>query len=371
MRTLSRLTAAALLAALCGYVPAADPPAPLVKPVAPAAGSTRARVPVAEDKNTVMQFKAQIPKPQGKKGETIDVTVMIESLPNVKIVTLKKWKSWGFEVPANRVGVIPELIVPAAQVAPKPAKGRDVELRFQNVEVDIVEPGGGEEPTAGCDLRLCLRDLTKGADRTFEPRVYFADKFLELTVANAAVKRLNTGDATSPDPTATADKKLVPAMGAMRATGYPAFAFASVNGLTQYKTAAGKMETVNAGVSSATNYAAPGIVMTVNTARGCGVELEKQPGDGESVPGKVKELRLGLLTGPGFKTQKDLVLKDVTVLVIDDKTQSFIWLGARFVEEYFTDGVYGCGPDGVWRLHGRVKAELLQDIKMRTPPKKP
>jgi hypothetical protein len=148
------------------------------------------------------------------------------------------------------------------------------------------------------------------------------------------------------------------------------FAFASLNSRTEYTTATGKMEKVNVLVSSITNYPAPGIMMTVNTARGCGVELEKVPRDGEPVAGKAKELRLGLMTGAGFKAQKDFVLKDVTVVVIDDKTQAAIWLGPRFVEEYFQDGIYGCASDGVWRLHGRVKAEHLEDIKTRTPPPK-
>jgi hypothetical protein len=366
MRT--RFTAVALFAAV-GTVAAADP-APLVKPVTPAGAGVRVRVPVTEDKSTFMQFKAQIPKPQGKKGETIDIKVALDTLPNVSKVNPKRWKAWGFEVPGNNMGVLPELIIPAGQLAPKPTKGRDVELRLANVKLLLVEPPGGKEEYEGCDFALSLRDLTGGADRAFEPRVYFQDRFFELTAPGTTVKKLNAGEATSPDPAATAGD-LVPAMGTLNGTQFPLFAFASVNGLTRYTTPAGKMETVNAGVGSLSNFPDPGIIMTVNTARGCGVVLEKQPGDGETVPGKVKELRLGFLVGPGFKAQKDFVLKDVTVHVVDDKTQSFIWLGPRFIEKYFTDGVYGCGSDGVWRLHGRVKAEFFEDIKTRMPPKKP
>ncbi|MCI0701097.1 MAG: hypothetical protein L0241_08440 [Planctomycetia bacterium] len=374
MRTLLRFASAALFGALCSFLPAADPPPPLVKPVVPANKTTRARIAVIEDKKTNMQFKAQIPKPQGKKGQMIDVKVMLETLPNVGQVTLKKWKAWGFEVPPNRVGVLPELIIPAAQIAPKPTKGRDIEIRITNVKLEIKELPGGGDLIGGCDMYLCLRDLTGGSDRVLQPRVYFADRFFELTASNAALKRLNTGATTSPDPMATPDDglvPLVPAVGTMSGAQLPLFSFASVNGLTQYKTPTGKMEKINAGVSSTSNYAAPGITMTVNTALGCGVEMEKVPAEGAPVAGKVKELRLGLHTGLGFKVQKDLVLKDVVVTVVDDKSQSFIWLGPRFVEEFFKDGVYGCGSDGVWRLHGRVKADLLQDIKTRMPPKKP
>ena len=361
----SRALLAVLLAAAGAAVVAADAP-PLVKPVVPARGAVRARIPVTEDKRTPMQFKAQIAGPKGKR---FDATVLLDSLPHKGTVALKTWKAWGFEVPANRTGVLPELVVAAAQVATKPAKGRDIEVRLANVTVDIVERPEGDY-ASDYDLALCLSDLTGGADRRFEPRLHFADKFLELTVPATAVKPLKTGDATAPDPPANADDKRVPAVGTMQANGYPAFAFASVNGHTRY-TAAGRVETVNVGVSSTSNYPAPGIVMTLNTARGCGVEMANLPGDGEVVPGKVKELRFAVLAGVGLRTPKDFVLKDVTVHVTDDKSQSFVWLGPRFVEEYFADGVYGCGADGVWRLYGRVKPAFLEDAKTRTPPKKP
>ncbi len=290
MRTPSRLTVVVVLAAVAG-VATADPPQ-LVKPVAPAGGAVRARVPLAEDKNTAVQFKAQI---AGPKGKVIAVTVLLESLPQKGTVSLKKWKEWGFEVPANRVGVISELIVPAAQLAPKPTKGRDIELRLPNIKVDIVEPPGGKDGDNAFELFLSLRDLTGGADKAFEPRVYFADKFLELTVPNTGVKRLNAGDATSPDPQATADDKRVAAVGTMQPTGNPVFAFASVNGQTRYTTPTGKVETVNVGVSTTSNHAVPGILMTTSTARvrGRGGKGARpggdRPGEGEGVAARASD----------------------------------------------------------------------------------
>lgn len=369
MLTLSRLTAAAFLVVVGTLAVAADEPAPLVKSVTPPANSTRVRVPIANDERTFTQFTAQIADPK-KKGEPINVKVLLDTLPNAGRVGLKTWQSWGFEVPANRVGVIPELIVPAAQIALKAPKGGDVEFRVKSVKVNIQEPPAGQPAVFGdCDLWLSVRELTGGAEKTFEPQLHFADKFLELSAPNTTVKKLTTGATVVPDPKATAGE-LVPAFGPLGGN-IPTFTFASVNGLTQYKTPADKVERVNVGVSSVTNYAAPGILMTVNTARGCGVEMEKLPTDGGTVPGRVKEFRLGLATGTGYKAQKDLVLKDVTVQVIDDKSTAFVWVGPRFVEAYFTDGVYACGSDGNWRLYGRVKPELLEDIKTRTPPKKP
>lgn len=364
-----RLFAALLLGAVAALGSAADP-APLVKPVAPPNGSARVRLPVILDGQSSAHLKGAIADPK-KKGATIPVKVLLDTLPNVGQVSLKTWKGWGFEVPANRVGVLPELALSGARLPSKGGKGGDIEYRATNVKLSIIEPPGGGEVAPGCDLWVSVRDLVGGSEARSEPRYYFADRFLELTAPGAAAKKLNTADVVIPDPEPT-EGELVPAAGPCPArNGVPMFAFASVNGRSEYVTGAGRPERVNVMVSLVTSYAPPGIVMTLNTARGCGVELEKQPGDGAVVTGKAKEFRLALNTGPDYKGAKDFVLKDVTVAVTDDKTSAAVWVGPPFVETYFADGVFGCGPDGNWRLYGRVKPEHLADPKTRTaPPKK-
>ncbi|MBA4064633.1 MAG: hypothetical protein C0501_13150, partial [Isosphaera sp.] len=69
----------------------------------------------------------------------------------------------------------------------------------------------------------------------------------------------------------------------------------------------------------------------------------------------------------------DVVLKDLKVFVSAGESDAYVLLGSRFIEEHFPDAVYGCGPDGAWRFHARVRPDLLQDPKTRTPPaaKKP
>jgi hypothetical protein len=47
-----------------------------------------------------------------------------------------------------------------------------------------------------------------------------------------------------------------------------------------------------------------------------------------------------------------------------------MWIGPRFIEANLVDAVYSCDASGTWRLGGRIKPELLQDIKTRTPPPK-
>jgi hypothetical protein len=378
MHGLSRLAlpvAVLALAALVSAVP--DDPAPLLKPVVPQGSGVRVRVPVhTGNVHTDSQLKARVAN--SKTGETIDVTVAFDTLPGKSHVSTKKWKSWGFEVPANKIGVLPELVIPATQLAPKPSKGRDVEVKFAAVALEIVDPPAGSDLVFGSDLSIRLSELTKNADRTFEPRFYFGDTFLELTVPGGTVKRPGTGDGTPPEPAVNSDAKLVPVSGPMVVRRAPVFAFASINGLPRYKTPDGKFETVTVGVSSNTNWPG-GVMMTLGTARGCGVEIdEAKETTGAAataekliVKGRVKEFRLGFQAGTGFEDQKDLVLKDVTVYV--DKTNSghFVWLGTKFVNENLTDGVYAWSSEGNYRLLGRARPELLQDIKTRTPAKKP
>lgn len=380
MRVLSRpaLFAALLAAAAAGR---ADEPGPLLKPVVPAAGSARVRVPTSVEKPVFLHFAGKVPKAQGKKGETADVVVAFDTLPGKSYVAAKKWRSWGYEVPANRTAVLPELLVTGVQLAPKPDRGgRDAEVRVANVRLEVVEPPGDADTVYECDLVLSMSELTKGADRALAPRLYFADNFLEFTVPAAAARRTGSGDDPAPpEPAVTPDKDLV-AVSAPTAVrnGTPVMAFASLNGLAQYKTPEGKSEAVSAGVSSGTSLPS-GILVTLGTARGCGIEPEagkEAKGIGADFDlkigrAKVKELRIGFQTGPGLKAAKDLVLRDVTVGVDLNNSGHFVWLAPQFFAAHFKDPVYAWGPDAMWRVHGRVKPDLLEDPKTRTPPKKP
>lgn len=355
---------------------AADESAPLLKPVVPGPNHVRVRVATSEEKIGFYHFAAQIPKYKGKKGETFDITVAFEVRPGKSFVTAKKWESWGYDIPANKIGILPELIIPGLQLAPQVTKGRDVEVRIPGLRVEIVEPPMEADKILGCDMLLAMNDLTKNADRAFEPRLYFGDPFMELSVPVGSVKRPGTGDDTPPDPGVNPDAKLVPVQGPTTTRGNALFTYSAVNGTTHYKTPDGKNKAVSVTVSSTTSCPG-GVIMTMGTARGCGVEFEEgkeQTGLGTSfnttiAKAKMKELRLGFQTGDGFKSANDLVLKDVTVFVDKNDSGHMIWLGPNFLREHFKDPVYACGPDGAWKLYGRVKPESLQDIKTR--PKKP
>src|SRR5579872_3895946 len=336
----------ALFAIAAGLMASAAPPAEsgqLLKPVVPPSTSIRVRIPVLEERTTTMQFKALIPKgpkATGKKGDTIEVTVGIESLPGPSYVSAKHWESWGYEVTPNKTAVLPELTIPAAQIAPKASKS-DVQVKMPPMTLEIIDPPGGTETVRGCDLFLSIRELTKNNDRTFETRFYFQDKFLELTVPAGSVKRLGTGEEPPSDPSITQDPELVVVAGPTVIRGSPVMAYSAVNGLTQYKTPDGKTERVNAGISS-TNDWPMGVLMTMGTARGCGVELDQEKdekGLGATfetrvIKGKVKELRLGVMTGLGLKTQKDIVIQDLPVYVDKSNSGHFVWLGPRFLDAY-------------------------------------
>jgi hypothetical protein len=154
--------------------------------------------------------------------------------------------------------------------------------------------------------------------------------------------------------------------------GLPVFAYASVNGLTQYKTGDGKTELVNVSVSTTTDFPT-GVFFTLGTARGCGLEMEQDKDlkttgatfETRSLKAKVKELRLGVMTGPGLKTQKDIVINDITVFVDKSNSGHYVHIGPKFMETYLKDSIYTCGSDGNYQLHGRLKPDLLQDLKTR------
>ena len=365
-----------ILASLSAMAAQPDAPGPLLKPVIPPKTSIRVRIPVIEQRNTTMQFKALIakgPKAKGKKGETIEVMVGVETLPGKSYVSTKLWKDWGYDVPPNKLTTLAELIVLGTQLAPKSTKGLDVQVKVPDINLEIIDPPGGADKVRGVDIYIRLGDLTKNADRQFEPRLNFQDRFLDLTVPATAVKRPGTGDEPPAEPTITSDQELVVVAGPMVINkGLPIFAYASVNGLTQYKTADGQFEAVRAGVSS-TSDTDTGVWITMGTARGCNVEMDQGKDiAGKSatfetrvVKGKVKELRLGVMTGPGLKIQKDIVIQDIVVFVDKADSGHFVYLGPRFMDTYLKDSVYACGPEGLWQLHGRLKPELLQDIKTR------
>lgn len=374
--SLGILTAATLLSV--GAAPPPEP-GPLLKPVAPSSNNVRVRIPVIEAQGTTMQFKALIPKgpkEKGKKGEMIEITVGIETLPGPSYVSAKLWQSWGYEIPADKTARLAELAIPASQIAPKATKGRDLQVKLPSIAMEIIEPPGGAELVRGCDIFLTLKELTKNADRTYETRFYFQDKYFELTVPSGSVKRLGTDEETPADPAITADPELVVIVGpTVNNRGLPTMAYASINGFTQYKTPDGKIEQVNAGISS-TNDWPDGVLMTIGTARGCKVQMDQEKDvkglgatfETRALKGKVKELRLGVMTGPGLKTQKDIVIQDLNVFVDKSNSGHFVWLGPRFLDTYFKDHIYACGLDGAWKLHGRGKPDLLQDIKTRPKP---
>lgn len=333
--------------AAVSFVGAVDP---LVKPVAPG-GAVRVRLPMI-GKTATGAFKGQIPKPKG--AGTNDVTVYVGLHGGVSS-TIQQWKAWGFEVPPNRQAVLPELVIPGIDAQPKLAKGRDVEFKLTKIPVSLYEAPGGEKGGISNTLSIPLSLLVAAGANPADTRVHFADRLIEFSAPPATAKKLGAGVEKLADLELTDDPQLLAAYIPMTAAAVP---YVSVNGKTQYKRPTGKELPVTAGLT----LGGGGIVMSVGMARGCDVELDREMNPSS---GKVKELRLGPIAGPGVKgPPKDFVLKDVTVVISGNEDSSHIWLGSEFVVKYFKDGVYA--QDGpAWKLHGRVKPEHTDDQKNR------
>lgn|SRR5262245_22251132 len=377
MRVVSRLTLCGLAVGLVAMVAssAADDLAPLLKTITPGKSQLRVRIPMTGGTHDISQISGKVSGGGTQQKKEFDVRVALSSQPGQCHIAAKKLESWGFPVPKNREFILPELLIPAVQIAPEAKQGRDVVVRFTNIKLQVVDvPAAAMNNIYTCDFSLTITELFKGTEKTMEPRLAFKDEFLELSVNANAVKSLGTNEMAVPEITPDAAPELVPAVGPMTLrNGYPVFAYASVNGMESYKMANGTVVPVNVKIVSVINWD-PGVVISIGLARACKVEMD-QSGMGEVgvgvqantqvLPGKMKEFRLGFYTGPGFKTQKDFVLKDYTVVVDKNSTEGFIWLGRKFITKYFKDGVYATGSDGVWKMHGRLDPELLFDIKTR------
>ena len=371
---------------------AADEPAPLLKVVTPAGTNLRVRIPVTPGFPKVVSFPAQVPNGK-KKSELMDVHVAYDALPNPSYISAKKLESWGYTVPKGaREFVLPELLITGAQIAPNPAnppkgakagnelKGSDVVIKLTNVKLTVVPEAAAKDDSIHFnDFSLSATSLFGNNERTMEPRLSFADKFLELTVPVANVKRPGTETVSAPEVSVSPDTKLAPAFGpTMMRSGLPVFVFASINGQDTYtKPDMKTIVPVNVSVSSITNMS-DGVMVTLGLARGVKIEMEANAAGqmatgveakSEFIPGKIKELRLMLMTGPGMKTQKDLVIKDLPVMIDKNQSEGYMLIGQKFIDAYFTDGVYSNAGDG-WKLHGRVNPELLFDIKTRKQPEK-
>ena len=372
-----RTTVFGSLLAVSLAVCAADEPPPLLKPVNVVGSSVRVRLPVTPGEPTTMSFNAQLPHGTNKQ-QMVDVVVALDTMHGKSYISAKKWESWGYNKPNTPEVILPELYVAAGQISPKPMQGHDVVVRLANLKLTLVNHTASPDGLIHqCDLCLSAQTLFSANERSFQPHVSFSDKFLEFTVPQTMVKKLGTSDVVIPEVTATDTEGLTPAFVPHKKDGnYYMFEYASINGLTAFKAANGSLTPVKVTVASITNTPT-GIILPIGIARGCKVEMdEKAIGDGigveaktEFIPAKVKELRIAVFTGPGLKTQKDLVIKDLEVLVNKYQSDGRVLIGQKFIDNYFVDGVYAADASG-YKLHGRVNTELLMDIKTR-PKQKP
>jgi hypothetical protein len=298
-------------------------------------------------------------------------------------------QSWGYTPGPDKHVTLPELVLVGYQIAPTPkaGKGKDdkkepakdavrpaVLARIPSFRVECLDDvAEGTDRVLGSDLLVGVHDLTKGQDRTADPRLYFTDMFFDMTFAATLVKRAPAASEAEPDldPVSKADPGLAVMVAplANRQGVGPAFAIASLNGVDQVKNMFGATEPVNVGVTAQTSV--PGGVILSN---GLAIDLklaidpDKALRDfftlnkkGKFIPTTVKEMRIGVMTGKGYATARDVVIKDLDVVVDTGESGHYVWVGPNFINKYFPDGVYTVGPDGQLKLYGRVDPALLGD----------
>jgi hypothetical protein len=357
-----RPPALALAAGLALAAAAAEPP--LLRPANPPAGHTRVRFPLKGGEDPVLQFvgKGKVPRAGGKKGDLIDVSVSLSTVPHCQ-ATDKMLARWGYKGVPNESVILPEVFLTGSQLSPKLAKGADVVYRIPSVKVWVVDvdANGKSEQISGTDLMLHLPEITGGADRVMEPRLYFTDRFLDLSLPAATFKKPNTGAEAPADPPSKAPAGLTPFVAPLTDPKGPAFAGATINGQDTVKVP-GKAEPLVVYLSASTE-GMEDFYVSLGAAQPLGVKVDPTKTGFEKA--RVQELRLVFNTGPGFKAKKEFVLTDTPVNVNMLDSSVTVAIGPTFVNKHFPDAVFTVGSDGAAKLHGRVDPKKLAEVRPR------
>ena len=359
-----RLTVTALLAAGFALALAAradDPPTPILKPAAPAGGQLRVRLPLVGGDKKVLQFttKGQVPKGKSKKADAVEITVSLGTTGR-SAATGKMLRSWGYDVPdGTKAFTLPELTLFGSQTAPKPTKGTDAAARFTAIKLDVMDEDIlKSDQIMGTDLYFALPEVLKTG---MEPRLYFADHVFDLNLSPAAMKRPGTGDDLPPDPPSKASAKLTVFSAPLTAKLNPIFTHATINGMDMLKLPNGPVPLQV--LLSSSQWMDPGLLLGMGAARPLGLEVDTTKG--QYVESKLRELRLGVQVGAGYKTAKDFVLTDLPVVVDTLDSGPSVSIGTNFISKHFPDAVYTAEADGSQKLYGRVKGEELAEPKTR------
>ncbi|MEJ5276375.1 MAG: hypothetical protein WHU94_10735 [Thermogemmata sp.] len=357
------------------------------KPVTPPTGAVRVRIPLTDEKTGFCHFSALLPRPkssgastppsdspQAEKGEPghIPITVIYEARPGRSIVSVKKWRKWGFDPPPpGKKAILPELFIPAVQLLPVRQPSPDVWIRLTQIPVELVDLPGDAEAILGSDMLLSVSDLTRQAEQRWQPHLHLGDLCLDLTVPIGQVRYREMQTVRRAGKVTPGLEKYPAVAAVISPKGLPIFTYVALNGKSRYALPDGQIMPVR-GVVASVLHCPGGIAMTLGTARGCGLDIrpDKVPGLGTSfkttlAKAHVQELRLEVFLAPDYTARRDLLLKDLHVWVDLHDSDHLVWFGPQFWRQHFVDPVYVCGPDRTWKLYGRIAPHLLADPKTR------
>jgi hypothetical protein len=366
--------------------------APLPK-IMPPAGAVRVRIPLSEQGTGFCHFAARLPLPARNKlhspgkstsnvsadtAREIDIQVVFDVRPGRSVVSLKKWLQWGFErPPAGQKALLPQLLIPAVQLLPKPQQHHDAWIRLSHIPIEVIDTPGDVDTIVGSDLLLSVSDLTHHGEHRWLPHLHFGQLYLDLTVPVRQIHYPGTSVQYRIDAKPVGEDQRQAVAAVISPVGLPILTYVALNGKDRYPLPDGQLMPVRAVIASVLNCPG-GIAMTMGTARGCGVELteHKLPGQGIGfkttiVRGRLHELRLEVFVAPDYTKKRDMVLKDLEVWVDSEDSDHLVWLGSQFWRRYFADPVYACHTTRHWKLYGRVNPALLVDPKSRPILSKP
>ncbi len=365
-----RLAFGCVVASLAGLAPAAEP---LVKPATIPVGATRLRFPLESDNGSAYRLKALIPPPKtAKKGtEPLPATIAIDTaLGDTGYITVKKLKSFGYDVPVGQTAILPEVLLLGETVGPKPKAG-EVRAKANNLKLVVLEKAYGSEDTVGgADLQVNLDVLLQGTAAQSQAWVYFGKTLLmDANYPEKSLIRPPTEAGATPtefvpeEP--TADR--VPMMITLR-TGYQM----PLNGFHGKPAATGPRVVFSLG-----QIREPGIYVTAKMAKM--YELKPDPDakeleifadfnkKGKAMMGLIKDIRIPVGIDAGFKTARELTSKEQPLILDQEQQTPALYVGPGYFGPLLQNPIMAVGPDGVARVYGYIEPKSVPVAPKKKP----
>jgi len=347
---------------------------PLVKPATIPAGSTRLRFHLESDNGSAYRVKALVLPPKtAKKGtEPTAATIAIDTaLGDMGYITVKKLKSFGFDVPVGQIVILPEVLLLGETLGPKPKPG-ELRAKANNIKLMVLDKAyGSEDSIGGADFQVNIDALLQGTPSQSQAWVFFGKTpIFDANYPEKSLVRPPTDAGAAPvtefTPEALAEGR-VPMMITLRA-GYQL----PYNGFHGKPAMAGPRVVFSLG-----NVREPGMYVTAKMATMYELKPDPDAKDlevfadfnkkGKAVMGLIKDIRIPVGIESGFKTARELTSKDQPLILDQEQQNPALYVGPGYFGPLLQNPVMATGPDGITRVYGYVEPKSVPVAPKKKP----